>query len=133
MHPKELIRKNIQRVLTEKNWKQTDLAKAMGNTDSHVSQLITGARWKGRMEWETYDKVCDALNVDKLELIKLPTCSKEKLSNQLAKGAPELQDDDVALVSQFLDILKHREILNPEHFRVLAGVMSMLQNKFKMS
>ena len=133
MHPKELIRFNIDRSMVEQNMKPCELAKALGTSDSHVSQLRTGARWKGRMEWKTYDKVCEALNVEKLELIKLPTCSKEKLSNQLAKGAPELQDDDVALLSQFLDILKHREMLNHEHFRVLTGAMSMLQDEFKMS
>ena len=129
MNPMELIQKNIDRVLADKNWKPRDLAKAMGCSDSHVSQIRTGKRWAKRMEWETYRKVCKALEVDELELIKPPACANAGIYSKLAKEMASLQNDDVTLVYMFLAILKNREVLNPDHFKIMDLAISWLHEE----
>lgn len=126
----ELIRFNLSRVLREKGVRQSRLAEALDNAPSHVSQIMTGKRWNKRIEWTTYKKICDALDIDELELIKPQTCDNDVLVNRLSKGVENLNEaDDVALVFQFLAILKFKKILNSNHYKVLTGALSMLEEE----
>jgi DNA-binding Xre family transcriptional regulator len=129
MKPVDLIRANIERILREKRLRGCDLAKALGVTDSHVSQIRTGKRWAGRIEWVTYSKVCKALGVDELELIKPLRHNKENNIQKIAREVDGLPYDDVELVFNFLGIVKNHDILNPDHYQALSGVISMLEDE----
>jgi DNA-binding Xre family transcriptional regulator len=130
MKPVELIRQNIDRILRRKKWKRCDLAKALGTSDSHVSQIMTGARWGQRIEWATYEKVCRALEIDDLELIKLLPYANEAVIRRLEVAVAELPvKDDVALVFQFLAVLKHKNYLDPEYLQILTGTLKLLQKE----
>lgn len=64
-----IFRENVERLLASRDWTQTELAEAMGVTQSYVSQILTGYRNVGL---EAVDKFAKALGVAPDTLLKAP-------------------------------------------------------------
>lgn len=61
-----IFRANVQRLLAEYGWTQTDLADAMGVTKGFVSHVMTGHRGVGL---ESVENFAEALGVEPASLI----------------------------------------------------------------
>lgn len=129
MKPSELIRINIDRILKQKRWRRSDLARALGTSDSHVSQIMSGARWGQRMEWVTYEKVCKALGVDELELLKLP-CQNSEIREKLELACSKLtRKDDVHLILLLMLVLEHQDSINADGLQIIKSTLNFLKKE----